>query len=220
MYYFLCKLITDLQNIIHFITGLLLYIFKLTAARLKKGTAQWFRLANSASTCINLSSYERKSYAQKFGSVRFGKKKSEVWFDSGSAKNSWLGRFLFYIFRKFWKENGSQVSPTHTIKVFGFWLISPFLIIWVCTMYTVQCCTLYNVQCIHCIYIISLLFSFYNCAGQKTCVNVVNNGNIRMPFKHYILNILSSNYCSVLKFTWSLKSAAIYADTIFITIDT
>ena len=25
----------------------------------------------------------------------------------------------FYLFRNFWKENGSQVSPTHTIKVFG-----------------------------------------------------------------------------------------------------
>ena len=36
MYYFLCKLITDLQNSIHFITGLLLYKLKLTAARLKK----------------------------------------------------------------------------------------------------------------------------------------------------------------------------------------
>ena len=81
MYYFLCKLITDLQNSIHFITGLLLHKLELTAAWLKKGTAQWFRLANSASTFINLSSYERKSYAQKFG--------------SGSAKNSWFGRFLF-----------------------------------------------------------------------------------------------------------------------------
>ena len=42
MYYFLCKLITDLQNKIHFITGLLIlfYKLKLTAARLKKGTAQ------------------------------------------------------------------------------------------------------------------------------------------------------------------------------------
>ena len=27
-------------------------------------------------------------------SVRFGKKKLEVRFDSGSAKNSWFGRFL------------------------------------------------------------------------------------------------------------------------------
>ena len=70
MYYFLCKLITDLQNSIHFITGLLLYKLKLTAARLKKGTAQWFRLANSARIFINLSSCERKSYAQKFGSVK------------------------------------------------------------------------------------------------------------------------------------------------------
>ena len=74
MYYFLYKLITDLQNSIHFITGLLLYKHKLTAAWLKKGSAQWFRLANSASTFINLSSYEYKSYAKKFGSVRFGKK--------------------------------------------------------------------------------------------------------------------------------------------------
>ena len=40
LYYFLCKLITDLQNSIHFISGLLLYKLKLTAARLKKGTAQ------------------------------------------------------------------------------------------------------------------------------------------------------------------------------------
>ena len=40
MYYFLCKLITDLQNSIGFITGLLLYKLKLTAARLKKDTAQ------------------------------------------------------------------------------------------------------------------------------------------------------------------------------------
>ena len=41
MYYVLCKLITDLQISIHFIiTGLLLYKLKLTAARLKKGTAQ------------------------------------------------------------------------------------------------------------------------------------------------------------------------------------
>ena len=40
MYYFLYKLITDLQNSIHSITGLLLYKLKLTAARLKKGTAQ------------------------------------------------------------------------------------------------------------------------------------------------------------------------------------
>ena len=61
MYYFLCKLISDLQNLIHFITGLLLYKLKLTAARLKKGTAQWFWLANSASIFINLSWYERKS---------------------------------------------------------------------------------------------------------------------------------------------------------------
>ena len=37
MYYFLCKLITDLQNSIHFITGLLLYKLKLTAgAALKR----------------------------------------------------------------------------------------------------------------------------------------------------------------------------------------
>ena len=32
----------------------------------------------------------------------------------------------FYLFRNFWKGKGSQVSPTHTIKVFGkfhlFWL--------------------------------------------------------------------------------------------------
>ena len=40
MYYFLCKHITDPQNSIHFITGLLLYKLKMTAARLKKGTAQ------------------------------------------------------------------------------------------------------------------------------------------------------------------------------------
>ena len=70
MYYFLCKLITDLQTSIHFITELLLYKLKLTAAQLKKGTAQRFGLANSASTFINLSSYERQSYAHKFGSVR------------------------------------------------------------------------------------------------------------------------------------------------------
>ena len=89
MYYFLCKLITNLQNSIHFMTGLLLYKLKLTAARLKKGTAQWLRLANSARIFINLSWYERKSYAQKFGSVRFG---------SGSAKNSWFGRFLISTF--------------------------------------------------------------------------------------------------------------------------
>ena len=70
MYYFLRKLITDLQNSIHFMTELLLYKLKLTGARLKKGTVQWFRLANSAIIFINLSWYERKSYAQKFGSVR------------------------------------------------------------------------------------------------------------------------------------------------------
>ena len=42
MYYFLCKLNSDLQNSIHFITGLLLYKLKLTvtAERLKKATAQ------------------------------------------------------------------------------------------------------------------------------------------------------------------------------------
>ena len=40
MYYFLFKVITDLQNLIHFMTGLQLYKLKLTAARLKKGTAQ------------------------------------------------------------------------------------------------------------------------------------------------------------------------------------
>ena len=57
---------------------------------------------------------------------------------------------------------------------------------------------MYTVQCTHCKYI-SLLFSFCNYTGQKKCVNVVNNGNIRMPFKHYILNILSSDYCNVLK---------------------
>ena len=74
MYYFLSKLITDLQNSIHFITGLLSYKLKLTAAWLKKGTAQCFRLANSASIFINLSWYERKSYAQKFGSVRVWQK--------------------------------------------------------------------------------------------------------------------------------------------------
>ena len=74
MYYFLCKLITDLQNSIHFITRLLLYKLKLTAARFKKSTAQWFRFANSASTFINLSSYEHKSHAQKFGSVRVRQK--------------------------------------------------------------------------------------------------------------------------------------------------
>ena len=38
---------------------------------------------------------------------------------------------------------------------------------------------------------------------QETCVNVVNNDNERMPtvviFKHYILNILSSDYCNALK---------------------
>ena len=39
MYYFLCKLTTDLQNSIYFITGLLLYKLKLTSAQLKKGTA-------------------------------------------------------------------------------------------------------------------------------------------------------------------------------------
>ena len=38
----------------------------------------------------------------------------------------------FHLFRNFWKEKGCHVSPTHTIKVFGFWQISPFLIIWVC----------------------------------------------------------------------------------------
>ena len=27
----------------------------------------------------------------------------------------------FYLFRNFWNEKGSQVFPTHTIKVFGFW---------------------------------------------------------------------------------------------------
>ena len=74
MYYFLCKHKTDLQNSIHFITGLLLYKLKLTAARLKKGTAQWFRLANSARIFINLSWYELKSYAQKFGSVQVRQK--------------------------------------------------------------------------------------------------------------------------------------------------
>ena len=36
MYYFLCKLIADLQNSIYFITGLLLYKLKLTAARQKR----------------------------------------------------------------------------------------------------------------------------------------------------------------------------------------
>ena len=72
MYYFLCKLITDLQNSIYFMTGLLLHKLKLTAVRFKKGTAQRFRLANSARIFINLSWYEHKSYAQKFGSVRFG----------------------------------------------------------------------------------------------------------------------------------------------------
>ena len=80
-------------------------------------------------------------------------------------------------------------------------------------MHTVQCAvysTVYNVKRTHCIYMISLLFRFSNCAEQKTCADVVNNGNIRMPFKHYVLNILSSDYCSVLK---------LYADTIFITID-
>ena len=40
MYYFLCKLIIDLQNSIHFMTGPLLYELKLTATRLKKGTVQ------------------------------------------------------------------------------------------------------------------------------------------------------------------------------------
>ena len=70
MYYFPCKLITNLQNSIHFITGLLLYKLKLTTARLKKGTAQRFRLANSARIFISLSSYERKSYAKKFGSAK------------------------------------------------------------------------------------------------------------------------------------------------------
>ena len=101
MYYFLCKLITDLQNSIHFMTGQLLYKLKLMAAWLKKGTAQWFRLANSASIRINLSWYERKWYAQKFGSVSVRQKKSEVRFGSGSTKNSWFGRFLIGI-TNFW----------------------------------------------------------------------------------------------------------------------
>ena len=96
MYYFLCKLITDLQNFnslhIHWATIVQTH---LTVARLKNGTTQWFRLANSASTFINLSWYERKSYAQKFSSVRFGKKNRR--FGSGSAKSSWFGRFLLSI---------------------------------------------------------------------------------------------------------------------------
>ena len=71
-------------------------------------------------------------------------------------------------------------------------------------MYTVQC-TVYNVKRTHCIYIISLLFRFCNCAGQKTCANVVNNGNIRMPFKHYMLNVLSSDYLGVLKLNRKFK---------------
>ena len=37
----------------------------------------------------------------------------------------------------------------------------------------------------------------------KKCVYVVNNNNVRTPtivtFRHYIPNILSSDYCSVLK---------------------
>ena len=74
MYYFLCKLITNLQNSIHFITWLLLYELKLTVVQLKKCTAQWFRSAYSARIFINMSWYERKSYTQKFGSVRVGKK--------------------------------------------------------------------------------------------------------------------------------------------------
>ena len=94
MYYFLSKHITDLQNSIHFITGLLLYKLKLTASVLKKGTAQWFRLANSARIFMNLSWYELKSYAQKFGSVRFGSAKKNRRFGLGSAKNSWFGPFL------------------------------------------------------------------------------------------------------------------------------
>ena len=82
MYYFLCKLITDLQNSIHFITELLLYKLKLTAARLKEGTAQRLKLANSESTFINLSSYERKSYSCT--KVRFDSAKKIG--GSGSAK--------------------------------------------------------------------------------------------------------------------------------------
>ena len=35
MYYFLCQLITNLKNSIHFITGLLLYKLKLIAGSLK-----------------------------------------------------------------------------------------------------------------------------------------------------------------------------------------
>ena len=93
--FFFFNLVTDLQNSIHFITGLLLYKLKLTAARLKKGTAQWFRLANSARIFINLRlATSVKSHAQK---VRFGKKNWRFGSVRVRQKNSWFGRFLIGI---------------------------------------------------------------------------------------------------------------------------
>ena len=41
---------------------ILSYQLKLTSARLKKGTTQWFRLANSARIYINLSWYDYTIY--------------------------------------------------------------------------------------------------------------------------------------------------------------
>ena len=60
----------------------------------------WLALAGSVvSQCVlgsdqNFGSVRDSAGFGQFGSVRFGKKKSEVWF--GFGKNSWFGRFLVY----------------------------------------------------------------------------------------------------------------------------
>ena len=53
-------------------------------------------ISHNWSSQFNSLHHWTKSYAQKFGSVRFSKQKSEVQFGSGSAKNSWFGCFLVY----------------------------------------------------------------------------------------------------------------------------
>ena len=56
-------------------------------------------------------------------------------------------------------------------------------------------CTMYIMQRTHCIYMRNKPLRR---ARQETSVNVVNNVDVSMPtiviFKHYLLNILSSDY--------------------------
>ena len=50
----------------------------------------------------------------------------------------------FYLFRNFWKEKRSQVSPTHTTKLFGF---GKFHLFWSYEyVLQISCINVYNID--------------------------------------------------------------------------